>query len=217
MLRICSLFILLMLPLVALADPSGVVRVIDGDTWNVGGARVRLFGIDTPETDQTCERGGELWRCGAWASREVRARYQGKTATCRAVTVDRYQRIVARCSVEGRDVGRDLVADGVALAYRRYSMDYDLDEKRAAVQGTGLHGADMQRPSDFRAAQRQVNVQPAPGDCRIKGNVSSKGERIYHVPGQEHYNRTKISPAKGERWFCSESEARAAGWRRAKR
>ena len=133
------------------------------------------------------------------------------------MTKDHYQRIVARCSVEGRDVGRDLVVDGVALAYRRYSMDYDLDEKRAAVRGIGLHGADMQRPSDFRAAQRQVNVQPAPGDCRIKGNISSKGERIYHVPGQEHYNRTKISPAKGERWFCSEAEARAAGWRRAKR
>ena len=65
MLRICSLFILLMLPLVALADPSGVVRVIDGDTWDVGGARVRLFGIDTPEPDQTCERGGELLRCGS--------------------------------------------------------------------------------------------------------------------------------------------------------
>ncbi len=43
------------------------------------------------------------------------------------------------------------------------------------------------------------------------------GERIYHVPGGAYYDRTKISPAKGERWFCTEEEAQAAGWRRSKR
>ena len=53
--------------------------------------------------------------------------------------------------------------------------------------------------------------------CTIKGNISSKGERIYHVPGAQHYDRTKISPAKGERWFCTEAEAVATGWRKAKR
>ncbi|RWA62921.1 hypothetical protein [Mesorhizobium sp.] len=56
------------------------------------------------------------------------------------------------------------------------------------------------------------------GSCNIKGNISiNTGERIYHVPGQEHYWETKISPQYGERWFCSEAEARAAGWRRARR
>lgn len=54
--------------------------------------------------------------------------------------------------------------------------------------------------------------------CNIKGNISiNTGERIYHVPGQEHYWETKISPQYGERWFCSEAEAVAAGWRKAKR
>ena len=53
--------------------------------------------------------------------------------------------------------------------------------------------------------------------CRIKGNVSAKGERIYHLPGGEFYDRTQINAAKGERWFCTEGEARAAGWRRSKR
>ncbi|MBD9447162.1 MULTISPECIES: hypothetical protein [unclassified Rhizobium] len=53
-------------------------------------------------------------------------------------------------------------------------------------------------------------------DCNIKGNVSiDSGERIYHVPGQHYYEATKISPQYGERWFCSEQEARAAGWRKA--
>ena len=56
------------------------------------------------------------------------------------------------------------------------------------------------------------------GRCLINGNISSHGgERIYHVPGDAYYSRTIIDPSKGERWFCSEAEAQAAGWRRAKR
>jgi len=52
--------------------------------------------------------------------------------------------------------------------------------------------------------------------CNIKGNVSTRGERIYHVPGQRYYSQTRISASHGERWFCSEAEARAAGWRKSK-
>ncbi|MDO5286853.1 MAG: hypothetical protein Q4G45_08555 [Actinomycetia bacterium] len=63
---------------------------------------------------------------------------------------------------------------------------------------------------------RQAADDEGSGSCQIKGNISAKGERIYHVPGQRSYNQTKISPAKGERWFCSEAQAQAAGWRRAK-
>ena len=66
--------------------------------------------------------------------------------------------------------------------------------------------------------------QTAPGgketagkSCRIKGNISRSGERIYHVPGGRWYEATRIDPLKGERWFCSEAEARAAGWRRSRR
>ena len=52
----------------------------------------------------------------------------------------------------------------------------------------------------------------------IKGNISLRtGERIYHLPGQQHYEKTEINPAAGERWFCTEDEARANGWRKSKR
>ncbi|SEP82394.1 hypothetical protein SAMN05428969_1069 [Devosia sp. YR412] len=54
------------------------------------------------------------------------------------------------------------------------------------------------------------------GNCVIKGNINTQGERIYHVPGQKYYNDTRISASHGERWFCSEEEARAAGWRRSR-
>jgi hypothetical protein len=60
----------------------------------------------------------------------------------------------------------------------------------------------------------QANVSTS---CRIKGNISiNSGERIYHMPGQEYYEDTRIRPEFGERWFCSEADARAAGWRRAR-
>ena len=52
--------------------------------------------------------------------------------------------------------------------------------------------------------------------CVIKGNISSSGERIYHMPGQRYYDKTLINEHQGERWFCTEQEAMAAGWRKAK-
>ena len=54
------------------------------------------------------------------------------------------------------------------------------------------------------------------GDCVIKGNINTRGEKIYHVPGQKYYDDTRISASHGERWFCSEADARAAGWRRSR-
>ncbi len=215
MLRVCTLLVLLA-PLPALADLTGPVRVIDGDTLVVGETRVRLHGVDAPEADQTCRRAdGQSWRCGAWASREVRARYQGKTARCAPIDRDRYGRVVARCRVGGRDIARDLTADGVVLAFPRYSDAYVAVEKRARKRALGLHAGTYVAPQDHRKAQRAVPPAPT-GDCRIKGNISKSGTRIYHLPGQRFYASTSIRPNQGERWFCTEAEARAAGWRRAR-
>lgn len=217
MLRLCAVLLLSCLPLAAFSAPDGRVRVIDGDTWDVGGQRVRLFGIDAPEQDQTCQRrNGVNWACGTWVTAEVARRFEGKTASCTPLDTDRYGRIVARCHVGGADVGQVLVSEGLAFAYRRYSMDYDLDEKSAAVNDRGLHASRVMDPAAHRA-QGHNAPQPSRQGCAIKGNISSKGTRIYHMPGQEHYDRTRISSSKGERWFCSEAEAQQAGWRRARR
>lgn len=68
------------------------------------------------------------------------------------------------------------------------------------------------------AAAAAAEFGPRAVGCNIKGNVSyNNGQRIYHLPGQEYYDKTVIDPRKGERWFCSEEEARQAGWRRARR
>lgn len=245
MLRIAFTTTLIALGGIAHAGPDGPIRVVDGDTFKVAGTTVRLHAIDAPETDQMCgDANSPAWACGAWVQAETRELFEGRMARCTAMNTDQYGRTVAKCSVDGQDVGERLVSDGLAFAYRQYGMDYDLAEKGAAINRRGLHSTGVMSPAAFRSAQRAqtrsatqvrdtgaktvtVNREkPAkkgwlpnmlnPG-CKIKGNISlSKGERIYHVPGQKYYAETRISPTKGERWFCSEAEARAAGWRKAR-
>ena len=222
MLRLCAAFVLALFATPLLAGPAGKLRVVDGDTLNVGGVTVRLHGIDAPETDQFCGgNGAPPWPCGAWVGNELRARIEGRQARCEAIETDRYGRVVAKCFVDGQEIGRQMVRDGLAFAYRQYSWDYDLDEKSAAVNDRGLHATGIQSPAAFRqarsAGQAAAADAAAPAGCRIKGNISSAGRRIYHVPGQGWYDRTRVNTARGERWFCSEAEARAAGWRRAAR
>lgn len=222
MLRISLLIILILFPVAGLAQGfGGSVRVIDGDTLDVGGIRVRLHGVDAPELGQGCtDADGATWDCGTWAADQVRARIGARIARCETVEMDRYGRTVATCTVARQDVGRMLVTEGLALAYRKYSMAYDLDEKRAVIAGRGLHAHRFERPADHRRAGREERAaqNAAPDrECAIKGNISRSGTRIYHLPGQADYARTAIRTGQGERWFCSEGAARAAGWRRARR
>ncbi|WP_338152109.1 thermonuclease family protein [Sulfitobacter noctilucae] len=210
------MFCLAALPVVA-QDITGTLRVIDGDTVDVGGTRVRLHGIDAPERDQPCTTlTGQNWGCGDWVTRQVTDLYQGAQTRCDALDKDRHGRVVARCFIQNRDIGREIVAQGLAYAYRKYSDDYDLDEKAAFVADRGIHGFKMQSPARYRLTRIKGRQAPD-ANCVIKGNISAKGARIYHVPGQKFYERTGIQPAKGERWFCSEAQARASGWRAAKR
>jgi len=187
------------------------ITVIDGDTLDVGDTRVRLFGIDAPELGQTCTKtGGTRWDCGDWVRRQVANRLQNHVARCDALTTDKYGRTVARCFLGRRDISALLVQNGLAESYRHYSLDYIDAEKAAFVAGLGIWQGNMQRPYDYRLARA------SPNNCAIKGNISAAG-RIFHLPGQEHYTATRISPHKGERWFCSASDAAAAGWRKARR
>lgn len=213
MLRIALCFILF--ASFSYAAPNGTIRVIDADTFDVGGVRVRLFGIDAPEMGQPCSADGRSWDCGAWTRDAVVNAFEGAYARCDQQDIDRYGRVVAICTVDGQDIGQMIVRSGLAWAFRRYSTTYDLDEKAAAIAERGLWAVNVQLPSDYRAAQ--FADDPVPDrNCAIKGNISSGG-RIYHMPGQEHYNRTRINTGNGERWFCSRAAAEAAGWRAAQR
>ena len=211
--------VLLTLP--ALADLSGKPRIIDGDTIEIAGQRIRLHGIDTPETGQVCEIDGEPWRCGQEATFAL-ADFIGRTwVECIERDRDRFGRVVAVCRVggsKGHDLGAHMIAEGWALAYRKYSMDYVDHEAAAKAAGKGLWRGEFVPPWDWRRGIR-LTLEAANDNrpCPIKGNIGKGGARIYHVPGGAYYSRTRINESKGERWFCSEEEARAAGWRRSKR
>jgi endonuclease YncB( thermonuclease family) len=201
-------------------DIEGRVRVIDGDTLDVGEVRVRLHGVDAPEADQTCLNArGQEWACGAWATEQAQARWEGRTAGCERIDTDRYGRAVARCQVNGTDLGATLVSEGMALAYREYSDDYLPQEVSAQGAQAGVWQGEFQRPQDFRRGPdlgvTNVAVVDSAGGCLIKGNISGSG-RIYHLPGGRSYEATRIDETSGERWFCSEEEARVAGWRAAR-
>lgn len=133
---------------------EGVARVIDGDTLDVGGVRVRLHGADAFERDQTCDGPRGPWACGAAATRALKNRAEGRRLVCQVLDTDRYGRKVSRCERGGVDVAEALVAEGLALAYRRYSRDY-IDEEMAARAGArGAWDGSFDRPEQWRSRSR---------------------------------------------------------------
>jgi endonuclease YncB( thermonuclease family) len=198
---------------------TGSAAVVDGDTLDINDYRIRLYGIDAPESAQTCrDSGGRDYRCGLSATRALSDRIAGQVVSCQARDVDRYGRVVAVCRVAGEEVNRWLTSEGWAVAYRRYSRDYVGAEEAARAGQRGLWAGTFTAPEEWRHGVRTVAADSRkPDACVIKGNISKSGERIYHVPGGYYYDATRIDPSRGERMFCTEAEARAAGWRRSKR
>ncbi len=137
MLRTIAVLIAL-LPAVALADMTGQASVIDGDTIEIHGTRIRLHGIDAPESGQHCYIGGKPWRCGKDAANVLADLIDRRPVTCQERDQDRYGRVVVVCRVAGGDLGAWLVGNGLALAYRRYSTAYVQHEGRARLAKAGM-------------------------------------------------------------------------------
>ena len=205
----------------------GKAKVLDGDTIEISGKRIRLFGIDAPENGQICTIRRKPFRCDQAATSALADKIGGRTVQCEPKDLDIYSRIVSVCFLDGEDINGWMVARGWALAYRHYSHDYVDQEERAARSKLGMWQGEFEPPWDWRrkvsqsnalldSSEKQSNSAP-PKNCVIKGNINDRGHRIYHMPGDKFYSRTIISAEKGERWFCSEAEATAAGWRRAGR
>ncbi|MCB1549489.1 MAG: thermonuclease family protein [Hyphomicrobiaceae bacterium] len=192
---------------------AGRARVVDGDTIEIDRERIRIHGIDAPESAQTCSHAaGGTWRCGDASMRALVQLTTGKTVTCERRGRDLYGRTIAVCRADGADVGGELVRQGLAWAFVRYSRDYVALERAARAARVGLWQAQATPAWEFRATRWAGAQQKAPEGCPIKGNISARG-RIYHMPWSPWYHKIKMDTAGGKRWFCSESEAQAAGWR----
>jgi endonuclease YncB( thermonuclease family) len=215
------------------ADVSGIPRIVDGDTVEIAATKIRLSGIDAPETDQLClDAKGGKWACGIAARDELVKYSRDRSWTCHVTGADKYGRSLARCEVDGADVERWMVRSGWALAFVRYSREYVADEAEAKSKRAGLWSGAFVAPWDWRGRNKQteilgaatvpvnaqaillsaVSAEEAPDPaCTIKGNVNRSGECIYHLPGDRWYAKMRMDS--GKRWFCSATEAEAAGCR----
>lgn len=196
--------------------------MIDGDTIAINEITIRLFGIDAPETDQTCNRDGVIWRCGEESAAQLRSLTENAQVICQGQDQDQYGRTVAVCSAGRFELNATMVEYGWATAFRQYSTAYIAQEMRARAAREGIWDSDFLLPEQYRITRapapersserpRSQPSQNASPGCVIKGNHSRRGEWIYHLPGMQYYEQTRP-----EEIFCSEAEAIAAGYRRSR-
>ncbi|MBZ0271362.1 thermonuclease family protein [bacterium] len=220
---------------VCLAEESGktitakVLHAVDGDTLaiQIDGRtdKVRLIGVDTPETVHPSK---PVQYFGKEASAFTHKIVDGKTvrleldqASAATNHRDKYGRLLAYVFLEdGTLLNAEIIRQGYGHAYTRFPFakmeEFRTLEREAREAGRGLWaGGEGDTPAPGVSAPPPA--APTDRPCKIKGNISASGDKIFHVPGQQNYDKTQINEASGERWFCSEEEAIQAGWRKAKR
>jgi endonuclease YncB( thermonuclease family) len=221
----------------------GIARVVDGDTLVINDVRVRLEGIDAPESTQACGKtinrpttptGSQLpfgapqmlgrpeglteqWACGTAATRHLARMIGHAEVRCDDLGPDKYGRTLGRCFVGQLNLNAAMVRDGYAWAYVKYSRDYVGLEAEARLARVGIWQGDAMPAWDYRKRAWETAEVVAPAGCTIKGNVSGSG-KVYHLPWNTWYDKVKMEPGRdglagGKRWFCSEQEAMDAGWR----
>lgn len=212
-----------------------IVEVVDGDTikvnYNGKTETVRLIGLDTPEIVDPRQ---PVQCFGQEASDHAKALLTGKSVQLEAdgsqTDRDKYSRLLRYAILEDNtNFNKQMIADGYAYEYTyevpyKYQQDFKAAQTAAQNNSKGLWAAGTcngqrtkPQPPAAPAPTSTPTATPGTGNCVIKGNISTDdGEKIYHMPGQQYYDKTKIDTRKGERWFCSETEAQAAGWRKSK-
>jgi endonuclease YncB( thermonuclease family) len=156
----------------ALADPiTGQASIIDGDTLEIHGQRIRLSGIDAPESSQLCRGDDSLqYQCGAKAANQLDEHIGGRPVSCEGVGQDQYRRVVAVCSIDGVDLGEWLVRAGLAFDWPRYSKGkYAAAQKEAERAGRGVWAGSFVVPWAYRGCIRDGG---RPSGCSDDANAN---------------------------------------------
>jgi endonuclease YncB( thermonuclease family) len=169
--RIAALLTLLSLCSPALAtDLIGQASVIDGDTIEIHGTRIRLWGIDAPESSQLCRGEDSLpYRCGAKAANDLDAFIARRPVSCIPLNLDQFGRTVATCSVGDTDLGEWLVGKGLALDWPRFSKRrYEAARRDAEREGRAIWRGSYVEPWLYRAC---ISAHGRPANCSDDANA----------------------------------------------
>lgn len=202
-------------PALASAAHTGPASVIDGQTLEIAGTRFKLHGIDAPEAFQRCRLpDGVAWFCGRAAAVVMVSLVVDRRVLCSdPEPASAGSELRLKCQVGSLDLGLELVRRGLAWPAPRAGAAYQEAYAAARKAALGVFRGPRETPAEFRLAREGAAKAVRPDGCTVKGNVDAEGRRIYHMPWSQWYDVTTITAARGERWFCSEAEARAAGWR----
>lgn len=138
------------------AEPiRGVASVVDGDTIEIHGERIRLNAIDAPENAQLClDAYGKRYRCGQKSANALAGMIGRSAITCQPMGHDRYRRIIAVCFKAETNLNGWMVQQGWAVAFRRYGGDYISQEDEARLNRRGIWAGTFDMPWDWRAVNR---------------------------------------------------------------
>ncbi len=208
------------LPFTSAETVSGRATVIAPDLLRIGERKVRLAGIEAPDANQRCLRagarpGGRTWPCGQDAREAMQRLVQGQVINCDVGGKDAAEVATGRCRVKDADIGEMLVKAGHVFADAGVMASYRAAEDVAKAAKTGIwSSAEPERPAVWRDRLWAAAKREAPDGCPIKGRVQGD-ERVYLLPWTSNYARVRVRKGRGERWFCTQDEAEAAGWRKA--
>lgn len=199
------------------SQESVEVRVFDGNTIQIGNVVYNLVGIDVPELGQICDANGNIQRCGLNAAYQLRKMLDlGKTSLkCQRLDGEPSgSAAVASCALGEQDVSLAMLQGGHAVAKRDAPPSYVAAEAQAKEAGLGIWGSKFVPPAEWRQGRRlAVEDTEEHEACVIKG-ISEKGRRLYFGPLDDVYDKIDVAASPEGRTFCTEEEARLAGWRR---
>ena len=195
---------------------EGRAAALAGDVLRVNSRVVKLRGIEAPEHDQQCGGQGRerRWKCGAAAQTALQDMVRSKSIRCDVASTPEAEtaEVEGSCSIDGKDVAADLVARGHVFAAAGIFSGYGRFEQDARNAKLGVWRGAAERPAEYRARLWELARKTAPDGCPIKGRVSA-GAKLYVAPWSPGYRDVKVQAERGGRWFCSEQEAQAAGWK----